>query len=140
MARKQSGGFFSDFFLNFNPGHLSYYLMRVTGIALAAYVFLHIFSLHYITETAKSGNPWDGINAWNKMVGSYDTPFGHVIEYLLLLAVVFHMFNGIRLVLIDWFELSRRANKMLYVTVLCMVAVCALAAPVFFPELFGRAG
>ncbi|MBI5481736.1 MAG: hypothetical protein HY906_22965 [Deltaproteobacteria bacterium] len=137
---RQSGGFFGDLRLNLNPGHLGYYAMRLTGIALAVYVFAHIYSLHFVTETAKTNNPWDGINAWNKMVGAYDSVIGHVIEYLLLLAVVFHMFNGLRLVFIDWFELSKRANRMLYLTVLCMVAVCAIAAPVFFPEIFGRVG
>ena len=140
MGKKQSGGFLADLRLNFNPGHLSYYAMRLTGIALAVYVFAHIYSLHSVTDMAKTNNPWDGINAWNKMVGAYDSPVGHVIEYLLLLAVVFHMFNGLRLVLIDWLELSKKANRMLYVTVLCVVAVCAIAAPVFFPGLFGRAG
>ena len=140
MAPRQSGGPHRDFLLNLIPGHVSYYAMRLTGIALAVYVFAHIYSLHSVTDMAKTNNPWDGINAWNKMVGAYDSPVGHVIEYLLLLAVVFHMFNGRRLVLIDWLELSKKANKMLYVTVLCMVAVCAIAAPVFFPELFGRVG
>jgi succinate dehydrogenase / fumarate reductase, cytochrome b subunit len=140
MAAKQSGGPHQDILLNLTPGHLSYYVMRLTGIALAVYVFAHIYSLHFVTETAKNNNPWDGINAWNRMIGAYDSTVGHIIEYLLLLAVVFHMFNGLRLVFIDWFELSRKANRMLYVTVLCMVAVCAIAAPVFFPELFGRVG
>jgi len=140
MATRQSGGPHRDILLNLIPGHLSYYVMRLTGIALAFYVFAHIYSLHGVTQSAKTNNPWDGINAWNKMVGAYDSPVGHVIEYLLLLAVVFHMFNGLRLVAIDWFDLSKKANTMLYVTVLCMVAVCAIAAPVFFPEIFGRAG
>jgi succinate dehydrogenase / fumarate reductase cytochrome b subunit len=140
MGKRQSGGFLADLRLNLNPGHLSYYAMRVTGIALALYLFAHIYSLHFVTNMAKTNNPWDGINAWNKMVGAYDSPVGHVIEYLLLLAVVFHMFNGLRLVLIDWLELSKKANRMLYWTVLGVVAVCAVAAPVFFPELFGRVG
>ena len=140
MAQRHSGGFLGDLRLNSNAGHLSYYAMRLTGIALAVYVFAHIYSLHFVTNMAATNNPWDGINGWNKMVGAYDSAVGHVIEYLLLLAVVFHMFNGLRLILIDWFELSKKANKMLYVTVLCMVAVCAIAAPVFFPEIFGRAG
>jgi len=132
MANKHSGGVLGDLRLNFNPGHLSYYAMRLTGIALAVYVFAHLYSLHFVTDMAKTNNPWDGINGWNRMVGAYDSPVGHVIEYLLLLAVVFHMF--------DWLELSKKANKMLYVTVLSIVAVCAIAAPVFFPELFGRVG
>jgi succinate dehydrogenase / fumarate reductase, cytochrome b subunit len=140
MAIKQSGGFFSDFRLNSNPGHLSYYAMRISGIALAVYVFAHIYSLHWVTETAKTSNPWDGINSWNKFIAGYDSKVGHIIEYLLLLAVVFHMFNGVRLVIIDWLELSKKANRMLYVAVLCMLAVCAVAAPVFFPEIFGRVG
>ena len=140
MATKKTGGLLGDFRLNFFPGHLSYYLMRVTGVALVVYVFLHIWSLHPIVKTARTGNAQDGIEAWNLSVAAYDTTFGHVIEYLLLLAVAFHMFNGVRLVLIDWFELSKKANRMLYVTVLCMVAVCAIAAPVFFPEIFGRVG
>ena len=140
MGQRQAGGFWGDLRLNRNAGHLAYYVMRITGIALAVYVFAHIYSLHSVTNMAASKNPWDGINSWNKAVGAYDSTVGHVVEYLLLLAVVFHMFNGLRLVLIDWLELSRKANRMLYVSVLCMVAVCAIAAPVFFPELFGRVG
>jgi succinate dehydrogenase / fumarate reductase cytochrome b subunit len=138
--RVRLGGLFGDVSLNITTNQLSYYLMRLTGLALVFYVFAHIYSLHGIVETARTGNPHDGIDTWNKMVGAYDTPFGHVIEYLLLLAVVYHMFNGLRLVVIDWFELSQKQAKMLYATVLGMLAICALAAPVFFPELFGRAG
>ncbi|HEY3356125.1 MAG TPA: hypothetical protein VGQ83_22925 [Polyangia bacterium] len=140
MATKKSGGLLSDLRLNFFPSSVSYYVMRLTGVALVVYLFAHIYSLHGIVETARTGNPHDGITTWNRMVGAYDSRLGHVVEYLLLLAVVYHMFNGLRLIVIDWLELTQRQAKMLYATVLGMIAVCALAAPAFFPEIFGRAG
>jgi len=75
-SRTQSGGFLGDLRLNANAGHLSYYAMRITGIALAVYVFAHIYSLHFVTNMAATNNPWDGINGWNKMVGAYDSAVG----------------------------------------------------------------
>lgn len=73
-----------------------YSLHRLTGIVLGIYLFLHVF---------ETSNILNGPVTWNKIMVDLDYPFGvHFGPFILsfiLLAAVYHAFNGIRLTIVE---------------------------------------
>jgi succinate dehydrogenase / fumarate reductase, cytochrome b subunit len=118
--------YFGELRANFTLNFLAFLLMRLTGIALATYLFLHIYEIGIARRDAAQ---FDG-----KMVG-FNTPFGWTLEYLLLLAVLYHMFNGLRLMAADFMHLSERQSEMLWLAGMCVIGIGAASAFVFFPGL-----
>jgi succinate dehydrogenase/fumarate reductase cytochrome b subunit len=76
-----------------------------------------------------------GKSAFDVMMKGYDNSMGHVIEYLLLLAVVWHLFNGLRITMTDFLRFSHE-GKRLFIWVFIISGIIAIASLfVFFPEL-----
>jgi len=69
---------------------VSYWLMRITGLGLLAYLIGHIY------ETSSILN---GKSVWDSMLQLTQTTQGHVILTLVIGMCVFHTANGIRLML-----------------------------------------
>ena len=67
---------------------------RITGVAVILYLFAHI------VDTALVG--W-GPEAYNRVTDAYKNPAVHVLELGLVLAVLFHSINGIKITLVDFF-------------------------------------
>ena len=87
-----------------DSGSWAWIYHRISGIALICYIFLHIYSLSPLTN---------GEIAFNQKMSTYSTPFFMFIEWLLFAFVLFHSFNGIRIVIIDWAD-GARYHKQLY--------------------------
>lgn len=78
-----------------NPGRygierVAYWLMRITGLGLLAYLIGHIY------ETSSILN---GKEAWDAMLQLTQTTEGHIILTLVIGMCVFHTANGIRVML-----------------------------------------
>ena len=117
---------FQNLRLNFHWGAIAFVLHRITGLALVLYIIMHIYSV---------GNVLGGEDAFNTIMKGYDNTFGHVIEYLLLLAVIWHLFNGLRITITDFLRFSHE-GKRLFVWVFIISGIIAiLSLFVFFPEL-----
>ncbi len=112
-------GFLKDIGLNRHSGQYAFSLHRVTGVALTIYLLLHII-LH---STAIIFGP----DAYDKLLSTLENPFGRFLELLTVLAVTIHMSNGIRLILIDFFDMARGHRRL------------ALAASVFTVIIMGYA-
>ncbi len=87
-----------------DSGSKAWILHRISGIALIGYLFLHIYSLSPLTQ---------GEAVFNAKIKLYTSPIFMVIEWLLFAFVLFHAFNGIRIVLVDWAE-GAKYHKSLY--------------------------
>lgn len=77
-----------------HEGQWSWMLHRITGVAVTLYLFAHI------VDTALVG--W-GAEAYNRVVDAYKNPAVHVLELGLVVAVLYHSINGIKITLIDFF-------------------------------------
>lgn len=110
----------------FTLNYLAFLLMRLTGIALAIYLFLHIWSILQVQK---------GEAAFDAKMASYNTPVGWMLEYLLLLAVAYHLFNGVRIIAADFFHLTKRQAEMLWAVGASVVAIAGACLFVFFPGL-----
>jgi succinate dehydrogenase / fumarate reductase cytochrome b subunit len=78
-----------------NPGRygierVAYWLMRITGLGLLAYLIGHIYETSSIL---------DGKEAWDAMLEFTQTTEGHIILTLVIGMCVFHTANGIRVML-----------------------------------------
>jgi len=112
--------------LNFNWGMISFVLHRITGIALAIYVFLHIWTLSAVQN---------GAAAFNHSIGKYDNLFGHIFEYLLLLAVAWHLLNGIRVTFVDLLRFTKQQKRLVAWAVVLTIIIALVSLTIFFPEL-----
>ena len=90
-----------------NIERLAYLLHRLTGLYLAIYLPLHIISTH------NSLNPI----AWAQEMILYGSPLVKIGEVILIFAIFFHGFNGIRLLLVEYFNvcLPKKMPSSLYI-------------------------
>jgi succinate dehydrogenase / fumarate reductase, cytochrome b subunit len=77
-----------------HPGQYSWILHRITGVAVILFLFMHV------VDTALIG--W-GPEAYNRVLSSYANPFIHLMELGLVIALLYHSLNGVRITLIDFF-------------------------------------
>ncbi|OGL48271.1 MAG: succinate dehydrogenase, cytochrome b556 subunit, partial [Candidatus Schekmanbacteria bacterium RBG_13_48_7] len=113
-------------FLNFNTGMISFAVQRITGIALAAYLVLHVLTISAYRN---------GQEAFDTSVGKFDNTIGHFLEYFLLLAVLLHLLNGIRITLVDFFNLSRFQERMFIWCVIIFMVIALYSIRIFFSDL-----
>lgn len=75
-----------------HSGSWAWIIHRVSGIALTGYLFMHIYTLTLLSK---------GPVEYDRAIGAYaEFPF-NVLEWLLFFPLVFHSFNGFRIVLVD---------------------------------------
>lgn len=77
-----------------HEGQWSWLFHRITGVAIILFLFAHI------VDTAVIG--W-GPEAYNAVAGAYKNPVVHVLELGLVLAVLYHSINGMKITLVDFF-------------------------------------
>ena len=78
----------------------SFVLHRITGVAVILFLFAHV------VDTAAVG--W-GPDAYNRITAAYENPIVRLLEYGLVVAVLYHSLNGLKITLIDFFpRLVRR--------------------------------
>ena len=75
-------------------GQYSWMLHRITGVAVILFLFVHV------VDTALVG--W-GPEAYDKVVQAYHNPIVHLLELGLVISVLYHSLNGLKITLIDFF-------------------------------------
>ena len=89
-----------------HSGSWAWILHRITGLGLTAYIYVHIYALTTLTQ---------GEKAFDDEMKLFTTPVFKVLEWLLFSLVLYHAFNGIRIVLVDWANGARYHKKILAV-------------------------
>jgi succinate dehydrogenase / fumarate reductase cytochrome b subunit len=96
-----------------HEGQYSWLLHRVTGVAIILFLFAHV------VDTAVVG--W-GPDAYNRVASVYHNPFIRLLELGLVAAVLYHSFNGVKIMLIDFFPgLTRHIRALGIATALLFV-------------------
>ncbi|MBX3014452.1 MAG: succinate dehydrogenase, cytochrome b556 subunit [Caldilineaceae bacterium] len=88
-----------------STGFISFFLRRLTGVALVFYLFLHMWVI---------GSATQGAAVFDERLNMVQTPFFKVAEVLLLAAVVYHAFDGIRLLLVHYFNITSYRKSLFY--------------------------
>jgi len=77
-----------------HEGQWSWMLHRITGVAVILFLFAHV------VDTALIG--W-GPDAYNRVMKAYANPLVHLLELGLVISVLYHSLNGLKITLIDLF-------------------------------------
>ncbi|MDG6909743.1 MAG: hypothetical protein JRN08_05190 [Nitrososphaerota archaeon] len=100
-----------------NPYHhnlerWAYAFQRITGVAVLLYVLGHLGDTSFFvggpTGTGPSPSGWEFIS------GIFENSFGHLILVLIVLVVVFHGLNGIRLILAEFGLIFKKPSRIEY--------------------------
>ena len=95
-------------------GQWSWIAHRVTGVAIILFLFAHV------VDTAVVG--W-GPEAYNRVVSVYENPFVRLLELGLVAMVLYHSYNGMKIMLIDFFpRMARHIRALSLATAAAFVA------------------
>ena len=68
-------------------GWLGFILMRLTGIGLVVYLFLHLYMLRLL---------WVGPEEWNAFIDLAHAPLFIFFDAVMIFGLIYHALNGIR--------------------------------------------
>jgi succinate dehydrogenase / fumarate reductase cytochrome b subunit len=88
-----------------STGFISFFLRRLTGVALLLYLGLHMWVIGSINN---------GSQAFNEALAFVQTPFFKLAEIALLAAVVYHAFDGIRLLIVHYLDVTEYRKSLFY--------------------------
>lgn len=88
-----------------STGFISFVLRRVTGVALVIYLFIHMWVIGSINA---------GPGVFDARLALVQTTFFKFAEILLLAAVVYHTFDGVRLLIVHYFNVTEYRKSLFY--------------------------
>jgi len=110
-------------------GMWSWVAHRITGFAIFFFLLVHVLDTALVRVSPE---------AYNDVIGTYKNPIMGIGEAGLVLAIVFHAFNGIRLILVDfWAKGPRYQRVMLWVVLGLVVVTMAGFLPRHLMNVFG---
>jgi succinate dehydrogenase / fumarate reductase cytochrome b subunit len=112
-------------------GMVAFRVQRITGLLLLAYLFLHVHTIHQLSE---------GPEAFDRAVSQFRSPMFKLLEIALLAVVVQHAMNGIRLLFVDFGVGQRRQRELFWILSVGLGAVVFLigAVPLFIHSVLER--
>lgn len=119
-ARKSKDDYTSSIYKG-HPGQWSWILHRVTGVAVIAFLFVHV------VDTALIG--W-GPDAYERVLRAYANPLIHLLELGLVIAVLYHSLNGFKITLIDFFPSLARKIKPISIAFTALFVLTAIPTTV----------
>ena len=105
-----------DIRLNRNTGMWSWVLQRLTGVLLTLYLFPHLFVIH---SSTKGPEVFDGLTS------KIQAPIWHLLDIALIAIIIFHLMNGVRIIVVEIGSFARAHKPLLLV-------MMALGAILFF--------
>jgi succinate dehydrogenase / fumarate reductase, cytochrome b subunit len=95
-------------------GFISFVFRRVSGIALVLYLFMHIWVI---------GSANGGAASFDARMATVQSPIFRLFEVALLTAVVYHGFDGIRLLIVHWFNVTEYRKSLFYAMFVLFILV-----------------
>lgn len=88
-----------------STGFISFFLRRFTGLVLVLYLGVHMWVIGAATQ---------GAEAFNTRLEVFESPVLKILEILLLAAVLYHGFDGIRLIIVHYFDVTDYRKSLFY--------------------------
>ncbi len=95
-------------------GMWSWVAHRITGIAIFFFLLVHVLDTAVVRISPE---------AYNSIMGIYKNPIMGLGEAALVAAIVYHAFNGIRIILVDFWKDGPKNQKAMLWGVLVLWAV-----------------
>ncbi|MGH3636038.1 succinate dehydrogenase, cytochrome b556 subunit [Mycobacterium sp.] len=110
----------------------SWVLHRITGATIFFFLFVHVLDTALVRV---------GPQTYTEVIATYKTPIVGLMELGLVAAVLYHALNGIRVILIDFWEQGPRYQRlMIWATAVIWVLVMVPATVVIGIHLVERFG
>jgi succinate dehydrogenase / fumarate reductase cytochrome b subunit len=87
-----------------DPGMWSWVLHRITGATIFFFLFVHVLDTALVRVSPQ---------AYNEVIETYKTPLVGLMEVGLVAAVLYHALNGIRVILIDFWQKGPRYQRLM---------------------------
>ncbi len=111
-------------------GQWSWVLHRITGVGVLVFLLAHIIDTSLVVL---------GPEHYNRIIHLYSHPVFRVMEVFLFASVLFHALNGLRIILIDfWEDLTRFHRQMFYVQMTCFVLAMIPVTYLMLKPVFNR--
>ena len=118
---------FGELMLNRNEGTVAFILHRLTGLCLVGYIFLHLVVV---------GSEFIfGSGSFNWLMGTFENPLIKILEICLISVIAFHIINGLRVIIIDFMNITRAQSAMFWVVILLCLAGVITATVIFLPKI-----
>ena len=113
-----------------NEGMWSWVLHRITGVAIFFFLLVHVLDGALLMVSKET---------YDAVIGSYKTPIMGIGELGLVAAIVYHAFNGIRIILVDFLPGGTRIQRGLFwgVIALCVIVMIPFAI-IHLQNVFGH--
>lgn len=109
-------------------GMWSWVLHRITGVAIFFFLLVHILDTALVRVSPE---------AYNTVIHTYQTPIMGLGETALVAAIVFHAFNGLRIILIDFWN-AKYQRVMFYVVIGLWVVTMLAFVPRHLTNVFSH--
>jgi succinate dehydrogenase / fumarate reductase, cytochrome b subunit len=97
-------------------GMWAWLLFRISGLVLVFYLFAHII----VISTGRFGASASTLNSLMKM---FDAPVLVLADLALVVAVLYHALNGVRVILMD-FGIGVKRHKVVFWSAMVIVVIC----------------
>ena len=112
-----------------STGFISFVLRRFTGVALVLYLFTHMWVI---------GSVNSGPGAFDARLNLVQSTAFKFAEIALLAAVVYHAFDGIRLLIVHYFDVTEYRKSLFYaIFVVSALLVIAGGIPILLFAIEG---
>jgi succinate dehydrogenase / fumarate reductase cytochrome b subunit len=92
-------------------GMWSWVLHRITGVSIYFFLLVHILDTSVVRISPQ---------AYNAVIDQYKTPIMGLGELALVIAIGYHALNGLRIILIDFWSVGARHQRLLFIIVILL--------------------
>ncbi|MGN2641476.1 succinate dehydrogenase, cytochrome b556 subunit [Nocardia takedensis] len=111
-----------------DPGMWSWALHRITGVTIFFFLFVHVLDTALVRVSPAT---------YNEAIETYKSPIVALMEMGLVVCVLFHALNGVRVILVDfWSKGPKYQRLMLWIVLGVLVLLAAPAIGRMFFYLF----
>ncbi|MUL48331.1 succinate dehydrogenase, cytochrome b556 subunit [Mycobacterium sp. CBMA293] len=102
-----------------DPGMWSWVLHRITGATIFFFLLVHVLDTALVRVSPE---------AYNEVINTYKTPIIGFMEMGLVAAVLYHALNGVRVILIDFWQQGPKYQRVMLWTILAIWIAVVVAA------------
>ncbi|MBF6219738.1 succinate dehydrogenase, cytochrome b556 subunit [Nocardia gipuzkoensis] len=109
-----------------DPGMWSWALHRITGVTIFFFLFVHVLDTALVRVSP---------DTYNEAIETYKTPLVALMEMGLVVVVLFHALNGVRVILVDFWSKGPKYQRLMLWIILAiwfLLAVPAIGRQFFY--------
>ncbi|MGW0248844.1 succinate dehydrogenase, cytochrome b556 subunit [Nocardia goodfellowii] len=102
-----------------DPGMWSWALHRITGVTIFFFLFVHVLDTALVRVSP---------DVYDQAIETYKNPLVALMEMGLVVCVLFHALNGVRVILVDFWAKGPKYQKVMLWFILAVWALLAIPA------------